>query len=156
MNLLLLSNDTFIVSGPDVLEGTFEVTLWAIEVGIGLVFGVRKVRVNELNKSVQVLGSDRLILLVEVVDVAIEDLDEKLDGDGCIHASISNTKSTLEALQNSFPVTVKLLFMSVRNVETTIYCMFLHSWDPPPRAAGSQQPTKGDLQGRLHGTDLAS
>lgn len=52
LNLLLLGNNTFVVSGPDVLECTFEVTLWAIEVGVGLVFGIRKVRVDELNKSV--------------------------------------------------------------------------------------------------------
>lgn len=111
MNLLLLGNNTLVVSGSNVLECTFEVTFWAIEVRVGLVLGIRKVRVDELNKSVQVLGSDRLILLVEVVDVAIEDLNEQLDGDGCIHAGIGNTKSTLEALQDSFSITVKLFLL---------------------------------------------
>jgi hypothetical protein len=36
-----------------------------------------------------------LILLIKVIDVAIQDLNEKLYGYGSVHASVRNTKSTL-------------------------------------------------------------
>lgn len=36
-----------------------------------------------------------LILLIKVIDVAIQDLNEKLHGYGSVHAGVRNTKSTL-------------------------------------------------------------
>jgi hypothetical protein len=48
-------------------------------------------------------------LLVEVVDVAVQNLDEELHGNGRVHAGISHTESTLEALENPFSITVELL-----------------------------------------------
>jgi hypothetical protein len=38
-----------------------------------------EIRVDQLNQPVQVFRRDRLVLLVEVVDVAVEDFDEELD-----------------------------------------------------------------------------
>ena len=53
-------------------------------------------------------GTCSFILLVKVVDVAVQDLDEQFNGDGCIHASICNTQSPLKTFEDSLSITIKL------------------------------------------------
>ena len=64
---------------------------------------------DELDESIKVLGSDGLVLLVEVVDIAIQDFNEEFDGHGGVHASVCDTEGTLEAFKNPLSITVELL-----------------------------------------------
>lgn len=64
---------------------------------------------DELNEPVKVLGSDCFVLLVKVVDIAIQNLNKEFDGHGGVHASVCDTEGTLEAFQNPLSITVKLL-----------------------------------------------
>ena len=107
-SLLSLRHDAFIVPRSDVLERTLEMALWAFEAGIGLVLAALQVRVDEFDQAVQVLGGDGFVLLVKVVDVAVEDLDEKLHRHSGVHAGIGNAESTLETLKDSLAVAIKL------------------------------------------------
>jgi hypothetical protein len=85
-----------------------EVALGTIEARVWLVFAGLQVGVDEFNKAIQVLGRNSLVLLVEVVDIAVEDLHEELDGDSGIHTGVCNTERTLEALENPFTIAVEL------------------------------------------------
>lgn len=84
-------------------------TLGSIETGVGLVLAGLQVGVDELDESVQILSSDGFILLIEVVDVAVEDLNEELHGNGGVHAGVGDAKSSLETFKDSLPVAVELL-----------------------------------------------
>jgi hypothetical protein len=85
-----------------------EVTLRAVKTSVWLIFAGLKIGVDEFDETVQVLGSDGLVLLVEIVDIAVEDFYEELDGDSGVHAGVGHTEGTLEALEDSFPVAVEL------------------------------------------------
>ena len=85
-----------------------EVALRTFEAGVWLVFAGLQVGVDEFNEAIQVLGRNGLVLLVEVVDVAVEDFHEEFDRDGGVHAGVGNTKGTLEAFENPFAVAVEL------------------------------------------------
>ena len=50
----------------------------------------------------------RFVLLVEVVDVAVEDLDEELNADGGVHAGVCYAEGALEALEDALAVSVEL------------------------------------------------
>lgn len=50
-----------------------------------------------------------IILLVKVIDVTVQDLDEQLDRDRGVHASISHTQGSLQTLEHSLAVSVELL-----------------------------------------------
>ena len=63
---------------------------------------------DELNKTVKVLRRDGVILLVEVVDVAVEDLDEKFDGNGRVHACVRDSEGALKAFEHALAVAVGL------------------------------------------------
>lgn len=67
-----------------------------------------KIAMYEFDKSVEVLRRHRVILLIEVVDVAIQNFDEELHGYSGIHTSISNAQGTLEAFKNAFAIAVEL------------------------------------------------
>lgn len=83
-------------------------TLRPVKTGIGFVLGGLQVGMDELDQPIQVLSSDGLVLLIEVVDVAVENLDEQLDGDCGVHAGVGNTQCALETLENAFTVAVEL------------------------------------------------
>jgi hypothetical protein len=108
MNLLSLNHDTLVVPRPDVLQGTLEVALRAVEAGVRFVLASLQIGVNELDETVEILRGDCLVLLVEIVDVAVEDLDKEFDGHGGIHAGICDTQGALQTLEDSLPVTVEL------------------------------------------------
>lgn len=72
-----------------------EMALWALETRIGFTLRILQVGVDELNEAIEILGGDGLVLLVEIVDVAVEDLDEELNGDGGVHAGIGDAEGTL-------------------------------------------------------------
>lgn len=108
LDLLPLGYNTFIFPGPDVLQGSFEVALRAFEAGVWFILVGLKVGMNELNQPIEILGGDGFVLLVEVVDVTVQNLDEKLHGNGSVHAGVSNTKGTLEAFENPFSIAVEL------------------------------------------------
>jgi hypothetical protein len=95
INLLSLSHDTLVVPRPDVLQGTLEVALRAVETGVRFVLAGLQIGVDELDETVEILRGDCLVLLVEVVDVAVEDFDKEFDGHGGIHAGICDTQGTL-------------------------------------------------------------
>lgn len=75
-SLSRIGDNALVFSGADILQRTLEVTLWTLEAGIRLVLVGLQVGVDELDEAVEVLGCDGFVLLVEVVDVAVEDLDE--------------------------------------------------------------------------------
>ena len=108
MYLLSLSHNAFIVPGPNVLKGTFEVALGTFEAGIWFVLACLKVGVDKLNQPIEILGGDGFVLLIEVVDVAVQNLDEELHRDGRVHAGIRNTEGALKTLENPFSIAVEL------------------------------------------------
>jgi len=50
----------------------------------------------------------RLVLLVKIVDVAVEDLDKELNRYGGIHARVRHTQGALQTLEHAFAVSVGL------------------------------------------------
>lgn len=48
------------------------------------------------------------VLLVKVVDISIKDLNKKFDRNSRVHASVSDSESSLQALQHTFAVSVEL------------------------------------------------
>lgn len=48
------------------------------------------------------------VFLVEIVDVTIQDLNEKLDRHRSVHTCIRDSKGALQALQDAFPVAIGL------------------------------------------------
>ena len=67
-----------------------------------------EIRVDELDEAVQILHRDRIVFLVKIVDISVEDLDKKLDRDGGIHTGISYAKGALKAFENAFAIAIKL------------------------------------------------
>ena len=67
-----------------------------------------EIRVDELDQAVQVLCRHGVVLLVEVVDVAIQNLDEEFNGDGGVHAGVCDAQGTLETFEDALAVTVGL------------------------------------------------
>lgn len=81
---------------------------------------------DQLDKAVEIFCSDlydsisqgmgsrfediaySIIFLVKVIDVAVQDLDEKFDRHGSIHTCVSNPKRTLQAFEDSLAVSVEL------------------------------------------------
>lgn len=84
--------------------------LRALETRIWLILVRLQVRVDELEEAVEVLGRNGFVLLVEVVDVAVEDLDEEFDGDGGVHAGVCDAEGALETFEDAFAVAVELLY----------------------------------------------
>lgn len=84
--------------------------LGAFEAGIGLVLVCLQVGMDELDEAVEVFDCDGLVLLVEVVDVAVEDFDEEFYRYGGVHAGVGDAESSLEAFEDSFAVAVELWF----------------------------------------------
>lgn len=82
--------------------------LRALETRVGFTLRGLQVGVDELNEAIEVLDGDGLVLLVEIVDVAVEDLDEELNGDGGVHAGVGDAEGTLEAFEDSFAIAVEL------------------------------------------------
>lgn len=77
----------------------------------------RQIRMDELDKAVEILGRHGIVLLVKVVDVAVENLDKELDADGRVHAGIGDTEGALQALEDAFAVAVGLENKSVDMLE---------------------------------------
>jgi hypothetical protein len=50
----------------------------------------------------------RFVLLVKVVDVAVEDLDEELDRGRRLHAGVGYAQSSLQTLEDTLAVAVEL------------------------------------------------
>lgn len=111
LDLLLLRHNTLVLSGPDVFQCTLEMAFRPVEVRVGFVLGTGEVGVDELDQTVEILRGDCLVLLVEVVDVAVEDFHEELDGYSCVHAGICNAEGTLKTLEDSFAIAVELVIL---------------------------------------------
>ena len=123
---------TFEIPGSDVIQCALEVTLRALQAGIGLIFIGLQVRVDELDEAVEVLGGDSFVLLIEVVDVTVEDLDEEFDGDRGVHAGVCDAESPLQTFQDAFAVAVKLSGVSKEKERLLGVCgrTFLESSSP--------------------------
>lgn len=52
--------------------------------------------------------ADLFVLLVVIVDVAVEDLDEQLDGDSRVHAGVGHAQRALKAFKHTLAITVEL------------------------------------------------
>ena len=50
----------------------------------------------------------RLILLIKIVDVAIQDFDKQFNRHRSVHASVGDAEGTLETFQHPFAVTIEL------------------------------------------------
>ena len=109
-----LRNNTLIFPRPDILYGALEVALGPLQCRIRAVLVGLQIRVDELDQAVQVLGRDGIILLVEVVDVAIEDLNKELHRHGRIHTGVCDTESALEAFEDALAVAVELELLGKR------------------------------------------
>lgn len=75
---------------------------------IGLGVGGAEIGVDQLDQAVQVFRRDGLVLLIEVVDVAVQDLDEEFYRYGGVHAGVGDAEGALEAFQDAFAVAVEL------------------------------------------------
>lgn len=117
--------------------------LRALETRIWFILIRLQVRVDELDEAIEVLCRDGLVLLVEVVDVAIEDLDEEFDGDGGVHAGVCDAEGTLEAFKDAFAVAVELLVI-VSCHGSQFREVGLHFGDLLP-VVGFPQSTRGGL-----------
>lgn len=101
-------HNAFVFARANVLQRALEVAFRAVEVSICLIFVCLQVGVDEFNETVQVLRSDGFVLLVEIVDIAVEDFHKELDGDSGVHAGVGHTEGALKALEDSFAVAVEL------------------------------------------------
>lgn len=98
---------------------------------------------DELDQAVEVFCRHGFVLLVKVVDVAVEDLDEEFDGDGGVHAGVCNAEGALEAFEDALAVAVEL-YLSVWSIlrnhkRTYILRVFFASvriFDNPPKVTG--------------------
>jgi len=83
----------------DVLEGVGKVELDDLAV---VVLGVQVSEVggDQVNEPADVLDSDCLVLLLKIVDVAVEDLDKELDVEARLHARVGDLEGLLEALEH--------------------------------------------------------
>lgn len=63
---------------------------------------------DELDEAVDVLDGDGLVLLLVVVNVAVEDFNEELHGYGGVHAGICDAESALQAFEDALSVTIYL------------------------------------------------
>ena len=79
---------TLILPRLDILQRPLKVLPGALQPAH--VLGRIKVALDQLDQAVDVFGGDSLVLLVEVVDVAVEDFDEELDAHGGVHAGIGD------------------------------------------------------------------
>ena len=77
------------------------------------ILGRVEIALDQLDQTVDVLGSHGVVLLVEVVDVAIQDLDEQLDADGRVHAGVGDAQGALEAFEDALAVAVGLWLLLV-------------------------------------------
>jgi hypothetical protein len=81
------------------------------------ILGRVEVALDQLDQAVDVLGGHRVVLLVEVVNVAVQDLDEQLDADGRVHAGVGDAQGALQAFEDALAVAVGLrFFVSVVSV----------------------------------------
>lgn len=81
---------------------------------------------NQLDEAVEILGSYlervrnsfrivwsreayRLILLIKVVDVSVQDLNKQFDGYRGVHASVGHPQRSLKTLQHTLAVPVELV-----------------------------------------------
>ena len=58
--------------------------------------------------GLQELRTHGFILLIEVIDIAVQNFDEELHGHRSVHAGVCDAKSALEAFENAFAVSVEL------------------------------------------------
>lgn len=94
MTILFLPRfHTIVLATSNVIERALEVfprlfqpagILCRVEVGM-----------DQLDQSIQIFGCNGIVLLVEVIDVAVQNFDEELDRDGRVHAGVCNAESTL-------------------------------------------------------------
>jgi hypothetical protein len=100
-----------VLSTRNVIQCPLEVSSRIIKTGAVLV--CVEIRVNELNQTVQIFGrhlhnlvsfqhvttrlrvTHSLILLIEIVHIAIENLDKQLNRHCCIHTRICDAQRTL-------------------------------------------------------------
>jgi hypothetical protein len=100
---------------------------------------------QHLRKRTIYLGrAHSLVLLVKIVDIAVQYLHKQLHGYRCVHASIRDSERSLQTLQYTFTVTVELvILLSACALDfersTHILCIFFtfgRNFDPPPQMAG--------------------
>ena len=53
----------------------------------------------------------RLVLLIKIVDVTVQNLHEKLDGYGGVHASICYSKCSLQTFKHTLAVPIQLMMI---------------------------------------------
>lgn len=58
--------------------------------------------------AIALTSTYRLILLVEIVDVAVQYFHKQLHRHRCVHASICNSKRSLQALKDTLAIAVEL------------------------------------------------
>lgn len=108
LSLSGLCHDPFVVPCLDVVQRTLKMAFGVLQTRVRLAVVRLQIGVDQLDQAVEILGCDRLVLLIKVVYVTVQDLHEELDGHGGVHAGIGNTQSALEALENTFAIAVEL------------------------------------------------
>jgi hypothetical protein len=120
--LLWCSYHPFILAACYVIECALEVFPRVLERRSILVR--LQVRVDKLNKAIKVFRRDlasissdvsfwnectySIILLVEVVHVAVQNLNKEFHGHRGIHTCVSNTECTLQTFEHSLSIAVEL------------------------------------------------
>ena len=99
--------NTLILSRFNVLQRPLEVLPRAIQPTH--VLRRIKIALNQFDQAIDVFSRDSVVFLVEVVDVAVEDLDEELDAHGRVHASIGDAEGALETFEHALAVAVGLV-----------------------------------------------
>ena len=109
---LSLNLNPLILPPPNILQRPLEMLLRTLQPGRIL----RRVEVAmyQLNQPIQILRRYSIVFLVKVVDVAVQDLHEELDGDGGVHAGVGDAEGTLEAFEDALAVAVGLVGVLVR------------------------------------------
>lgn len=102
---------TLVLPSLNILQGPLEVLPWTVQPAD--VLCSIKIALNKLNQAVNVFGRHGIVLLVKIVDVAVENFDEELDAHGCVHAGVCDAESALEALEHAFAVAVELGYFLV-------------------------------------------
>lgn len=92
-------------------------TLGVLQAGVDVSIDLIRLQVglDKLDEPVKIFDCHAFVLLIKVIDVAVENLDEQLNGDCNVHAGISNSKGALEAFEHTFAIAVDLDFGEFSN-----------------------------------------
>lgn len=122
---LWLGFDAVVFSTLNVGQRPLKVLSWTLQTAVHVLAAFVRARsqiaVNQLDQAVEVFGRHRVVFLIKIVHVSIEDFDKKLDGDGGIHACVGDPEGALQTFQHSFAFSIGLQKLHVSLFSLVIY-----------------------------------